>query len=169
LRKPLDALAAGLNPAAPGSAQGQSADLAAERREHVEMYQLLGDPLMRIQYPQEVQLEASTEVAAGGQLAVDVDTAVAGECVVDLEPVGGGTTDRSKLPRITQTIERGKSHIVLPVPWEAAGGYTLRVFVAGQTDFAAGATTVSVQRAVSEQVARRTDGAEPKSTRPPAR
>jgi hypothetical protein len=26
-------------------------DLAAERREHVLMYQLLGDPLMRLSYP----------------------------------------------------------------------------------------------------------------------
>jgi len=43
LRTSLDALARGVSP--------PPVDLTAERREHVLMYQLLGDPLLRINYP----------------------------------------------------------------------------------------------------------------------
>lgn len=43
LRTSLDAVARGVSPA--------PADLAAERREHVVLYQLLGDPLLRLNYP----------------------------------------------------------------------------------------------------------------------
>jgi hypothetical protein len=44
LRTSLDALARGVSP--------PPVDLAAERREHVLLYQLLGDPLLRLNYPQ---------------------------------------------------------------------------------------------------------------------
>jgi len=40
-------------------------DLAAERREHVLMYQLIGDPLLRLHRP-------AAEVAQGGQTATQV-------------------------------------------------------------------------------------------------
>jgi hypothetical protein len=43
LRTSLDAVARGVSPA--------PADLAAERREHVLLYQLLGDPLLRLNFP----------------------------------------------------------------------------------------------------------------------
>ncbi|MGE3241671.1 MAG: C25 family cysteine peptidase [Pirellulales bacterium] len=43
LRSSLDAVARGVSP--------PPADLAAERREHVLLYQLLGDPLLRLNYP----------------------------------------------------------------------------------------------------------------------
>jgi hypothetical protein len=45
LRTSLDSLARGVSP--------PPVDLAAERREHVLMYHLLGDPLVRLEYPQE--------------------------------------------------------------------------------------------------------------------
>jgi hypothetical protein len=45
LRTSLDALARGVSP--------PPVELAAERREHVLMYHLLGDPLLRLQYPPE--------------------------------------------------------------------------------------------------------------------
>ncbi len=44
LRTSFDALARGVSP--------PPVDLAAERREHVLLYQLLGDPLLRLNYPQ---------------------------------------------------------------------------------------------------------------------
>jgi hypothetical protein len=44
LRMSLDAVARGVSP--------PPVDLAAERREHVLLYQLLGDPLLRLNYPQ---------------------------------------------------------------------------------------------------------------------
>ena len=55
LRTSLDALARGVSP--------PPVDLAGERREHVLMYQLLGDPLLRLSYPQ-AQTRPPARVAA---------------------------------------------------------------------------------------------------------
>ena len=58
LRPTLDALAEALSP--------PPADLAAERREHVLMYHLLGDPLLRLNYPEtEAQPPARIASAPG--------------------------------------------------------------------------------------------------------
>ena len=54
LRMSLDGLARGVSP--------PPVDLAGERREHVLMYQLLGDPLLRLDYPQ-VSQPASPRIA----------------------------------------------------------------------------------------------------------
>lgn len=48
LRTSLDAVARGISP--------PQADLAAERREHVLLYQLLADPLLRLKFPSDTQL-----------------------------------------------------------------------------------------------------------------
>lgn len=58
LRTSLDAVARGVSP--------PSADLAAERREHVLLYQLLGDPLMRLKYPDGGPPQTA-RIAAGNQ------------------------------------------------------------------------------------------------------
>jgi hypothetical protein len=43
MRKSLDSMCCGISP--------PPVDLAAERREHVQMYHILGDPLLRVRYP----------------------------------------------------------------------------------------------------------------------
>jgi hypothetical protein len=52
LRASLDSLASGVSP--------PPVDLAAERREHVALYQLLGDPLVRLAYPAEDRVATPT-------------------------------------------------------------------------------------------------------------
>ena len=54
LRTSLDSLASGVSP--------PPVDLAAERREHVLMYQLLGDPLVRLEHPID-QLQPPARIA----------------------------------------------------------------------------------------------------------
>ena len=56
LRTSLDAVARGVSP--------PPVDLEAERREHVLMYQLLGDPLLRPAYPRESRVAAQAGPAA---------------------------------------------------------------------------------------------------------
>ena len=45
-------------------------DLAGERRDHLNLFNLLGDPLLRIRLPETFALEADKAVEAGGQLTV---------------------------------------------------------------------------------------------------
>jgi hypothetical protein len=55
LRTSLDAMARGVSP--------PPVELDAERREHVMLYQLLGDPLLRPAYPKDVRVASPTNVA----------------------------------------------------------------------------------------------------------
>ena len=59
LRMSLDSLARGVSP--------PPVELAAERREHVLLYQLLGDPLLRLNYPP-AEVQAPAQVAAVAQI-----------------------------------------------------------------------------------------------------
>jgi hypothetical protein len=56
LRSSLDSLASGLSPA--------PVDLASERLEHVQMYHLFGDPLIRLRRP--MISDAQVEVSSSG-------------------------------------------------------------------------------------------------------
>ncbi len=58
----LDALGKSLMPA--------GADLAAERREHLYLFNLLGDPLLRLRYPRTVAVQADRQAAAGSLLNI---------------------------------------------------------------------------------------------------
>ena len=62
IRRRLDSMALMFNPAAD--------DLAGERRDHLNLFNLLGDPLLRIRLPETFALEADKAVEAGGQLTV---------------------------------------------------------------------------------------------------
>lgn len=138
LRKSLDALAGGLSP--------PPVDLAAERREHVLMYQLFGDPLLRLQYPHDLQLAASSEVAGDQSLSIDGRSEVAGECTVELVADRGGPGDLTSAASVKQLVEPGSFRVTLSLPPDAAGKYTIRGFVAGRTEFAMGATSVNVRQ-----------------------
>src|SRR5205085_1762833 len=75
-RNVLDALAGLLSPS--------GADLAAERAEHVELFNLIGDPTLRLNYPHALQLEVTPTVSAGRSLGVVGSCPIGGQCSVEL-------------------------------------------------------------------------------------
>ncbi len=75
-RQLLDALAAAISP--------HKDELAAERTEHLQMYNLLGDPLLRLRRPQAVELTVNETAAAGEQLKVAGKSPVNGHCTIEL-------------------------------------------------------------------------------------
>src|SRR5690606_8617528 len=58
--------------------------LDEERREHLLLFNLLGDPLLRMPRPKPVQIELPTHVYAGERVPVVFESDVSGECVVEL-------------------------------------------------------------------------------------
>ncbi|HWB00209.1 MAG TPA: C25 family cysteine peptidase, partial [Pirellulales bacterium] len=73
----LDSVARAINPA--------QTDLADERAEHVLLFNLLGDPLLRIAHAEAAAVSANDRVAPGETLAVDVRSPIAhGEATVEL-------------------------------------------------------------------------------------
>jgi hypothetical protein len=72
----LDAIAAVISP--------KKELLAAERREHLYLFNLLGDPLLRLKHSEEVQVASPTAADAGQEIEVAVQAPFAGKCRVEL-------------------------------------------------------------------------------------
>jgi hypothetical protein len=78
-RKMLDAMASSLY-------QPDPEKRAVDRREHVLLYQLLGDPLLRLARPEEATVAPPSRAPAGSTVEVLVTSPVAGEALVELLP-----------------------------------------------------------------------------------
>ena len=55
-------------------------DLASERMEHLDLLNLIGDPLLRIRYPQQLQIKSQDRAVAGDQLTIEGTCSVDGVC-----------------------------------------------------------------------------------------
>lgn len=159
----MDAVAGALSP--------KPHDLAGERREHLWLFNLLGDPLLRIAHPEPLELAVPAAIEAGESLVIEGQGEVAGECIVELTCRRG----RLKSPPVPRTKFDGSDEgmaaldeayrlanedcfayvtfhkaesrftVRLVVPEEAKGACTVRVFVRGQESFAMGAAELQVQ------------------------
>ena len=72
----LDAMASILSPA--------RAMLAQERQEHVHLFNLIGDPNLKLAYPQEVKLELQGEPTPGGKLELTAESPISGNVIIEL-------------------------------------------------------------------------------------
>lgn len=59
-------------------------DLDAERREHLELFNLLGDPLLRVPHPQPVELNVPERVLPGGSLEITGTCPIDGPCTIEV-------------------------------------------------------------------------------------
>jgi hypothetical protein len=159
----LDALAKALSPA--------PADLAAERSEHLDLFTLIGDPLLTIRQPEPVQLAVRGNDAKQRQLTVAIQSPIAGKCTVEL--VSPRDQLRFTAPRRATFELTGESFeqytrtyraanddrwtsseatvdgdaitsVSLIVPSEARGAAHLRAYVQGESSFASGAIDVDL-------------------------
>jgi hypothetical protein len=152
LRASLDALANGLSPTlSHGESPAHPLELAEERREHVLMYQLFGDPLLSLRLPQTLQLETASTATAGEMLAVVGKTGVPGTCVIELVTRAENGKDRV-VARTSQRVGSQPFRALLPLPADAAGPYTARAFVSGESASAAGAASVTIERPQAIQI-----------------
>jgi hypothetical protein len=160
----LDGVARMLNPA--------KTDLADERAEHVLLFNLLGDPLLRLRHPAEADVHVSGNARRGGTLQVRVHSPIAeGQATVELvvrrdrltfAAESRSTYDPSPLGQVAyqQQYERaidarlasaeldfeGKTfNVSLPVPDDANGPCHVRVYVHGKENFAIGSTDIAIE------------------------
>lgn len=152
----IDTVARTLNPKSP--------DLAAERLEHVLLFHLIGDPLLRLPRASEVTLDPPALLADGGSLTIRAHSQIAGRCRIELVP----PRDRLCIPpperntflgsddffaELTETYRKANDPVlasaeldVLPGDFEAILAMPetsfehlhVRVFIQGQTGFAVG-------------------------------
>jgi hypothetical protein len=134
-------------------------DLTTERREHVAMYQLLGDPLLGWRRPLPMRLSTPAEIDAGETLTVEGQCDLDGECIIELCHAGtapGARHDSGRPPTIataTQTLPAGPFKIGLQVPADATGQLSVRGYLYGGKGSALGGTSVTVRTPATEAAA----------------
>ena len=156
--------------------------LEQERREHLHLFNLIGDPMLTLSYPQEIKIEAATEVAPGGELRFDVVSPISGRmsyelvCRRDVLKTQFAARDRfdpsnAALARLQETYLQANDPVwcrkevelratgadtadsvrvqgTLAVPKEARGAAHVRVFVEGESGYAAGAANLFIRPAI---------------------
>ena len=147
-------------------------DLTEERREHVRLMNLLGDPLLRIKHPGSMPIACEVEPQAGKPLVITGKSLRRGKLKLELtlsrdrlpngiRSVGNflGTEDQRKsmqdnysrasdlvLSKIEQEIAPGEFSIELSVPSDCRGRCVVRAFVYSSNEWAAGSQRVNVLR-----------------------
>ncbi len=98
------------------STLGIHSDLDAERREHLELFNLLGDPLLRVPRPQQMELEFPDRIVQGREIEITGTCAIDGPCTIEVvvprdkltftpppkEPPTGSETQRANYQAIYQ-------------------------------------------------------------------
>ncbi len=148
---------------------------AAERAEHVLMYNLIGDPLLRLRRPQPVNIQLAKRAAAGGILQIDGLSPIAGRATVELVV----RRDRTRRPRpvrksypadakelaafdevykeandpclksVQLAVEKGPFQAKFAVPRTAIGTCAVTVLIGGKGELATGSAPVEIVRAIS--------------------
>jgi len=147
--------------------------LHEERAEHLLLFNLLGDPLLRLHHPNKVQVDVAKQVLAGDKIKVSGTSQVHGKCTVELVCRRDRTTftppvrrqydpSDESLTEYTNVYERANDRCwastsantkaenfetELHIPEEAYGPCHIRVFVDGTDNYAMGSTAVFVKKA----------------------
>jgi hypothetical protein len=157
--------------------------LDQERREHLHLFNLIGDPLLTLSYPQAIKVETASEARPGDELRIQVESPISGRMIFELvcrrdvlktDPPVRDRFDSSNaaLARLQETylqandrvwcrqevdlrIKSGvdaanvvSMHGTLAVPKEARGAAHVRVFVEGDSSYAAGAANLFIRPAI---------------------
>jgi len=158
-RKRIEALAANFYDKDPARRE-------ADRREHVSLYNLLGDPCLRLGRPAELPLEAPDAAEAGGRVEVSGTSPFAGRAVIEVArrrdamvPIGPRKTpeewravyeraNRQEVAQETVDVPAGAFRAAVTVPADAKpGAYCVRVFVEGKDGCALGGRDLEVRAA----------------------
>ena len=157
------------------------ADLEAERREHLHLFNLIGDPCLRVRYGERVELAALAKPAAGDRLLVTGSSPLDGDATVEVvarrdrmtfKPPRRSAYDGSAraAEELNATYRRandlrygqqqwetkkGPFRVEVPLAPDASGPCHVRVFVRGASDFALGSRDLTIEPAPSATTAAR--------------
>lgn len=157
----LDTLATVLSPT--------GSKLAEEREDHVLLFNLFGDPLLRLRHPTPVTMDVASKTTPGAVIEVRGTSPLAGQAKVELvlrrDRLGFAPVLRAQCPQpedwdeLQAAYERTSNSCLaaaelevtpgpfsarLRVPEDASGPCHVRVFISGAAEFAQGAADVSI-------------------------
>lgn len=139
----IDGLATLLSPA--------GSTLAEERREHVLLYQLLGDPTQSISHAEKLVIDTAAGVDPGEPVSVALTSPLAGELVLRVDrPLGSitqGDPNETGLLRLVIPMEANQqSTATLKLPQGVTGPLVIRAQVIAKNRIAVGATKTIVRQ-----------------------
>jgi hypothetical protein len=152
----LDGLASALSPGREG--------LAAERLEHVQLFNLIGDPMLRLKYPKKLNIRLAERKTADDPIRITGESPIAGRCTIELAARRGTLTfsppsrdafpaapegmagfqevyrraNDSRLATKETMVPAGHFETELNLPPDAPKSCCVRVFVEGETECALG-------------------------------
>lgn len=144
-----------------------------ERREHLQLFNLFGDPTMKLHVPRVVAVKAPAKAVAGQQIKVTCDSPIKGDAQIELvvrrdrfrsepkERTAYRTGEKARAefdatyraandPVLTSVKVpdcKGRFNVQLAVPADAVGPCHVRVFIDGKEGFAVGATDIEIRGA----------------------
>jgi hypothetical protein len=154
-------------------------ELEEERREHLHIFNLLGDPMLRLAYPQAIQLAASREAQPGETVRVEGRSELAGRGVLELvcrrdctkhaapnrerfdptdkalaafQPVYEQSLDRC-WARWSLELPTGDFATEITIPESSRGPCHLRLAVANHESYALGSTNLYIRPSPVETAA----------------
>ncbi|MGI9472902.1 MAG: C25 family cysteine peptidase [Rubripirellula sp.] len=138
----VDALATVVSPA--------GTNLTDERREHMLLYNLIGDPTLRLQHPQEIEIGVATGHDFGEAIEVQLTSPIDGELVLSFDrPLGGvdeGDPNQTTVASISTQVQAGQSvSPTMLLPKEVRGPIVVRALVSGAGSWASAAARTIVR------------------------
>jgi hypothetical protein len=132
----IDALAGVISP--PGTS------LVGERREHMRLYNLIGDPTLRMQHPQSVTMELAPGHDFGQPIQLDVRSPISGALTLSFDlPLGAvaeGDPNQTTVASVMTDVQADQvasPRVVLPK--SVAGPLVVRAIVSGKKSWATAA------------------------------
>ncbi len=149
--------------------------IEAERHEHLALFNLLGDPLLRLHHPDSISMTCPPHVAAGSEIPVQVTSPWSGRATIELV-CRRGIPRESMAPRTTydptdqalkqyrQTYERandqawtrlqiplpkGPGQFTIKVPANARGSCFIRILSEGANRYGLGSCPVFIRQDLS--------------------
>ena len=132
----IDALATLISPA--------GTRLPDERREHMLLYNLLGDPTFQLGHPEPLKLGCSTSDLDPGHLQVTITSPISGDLMITVDrPLGAvqsGDANNTLVVQTETTAVADQEKIVeLGIPAETVGPIVVRAMVSGTDAWASSA------------------------------
>ncbi len=138
----IDALASVVSPS--------GTSLVGERREHMRLYNLIGDPTLRLQHPHPIGLTVAPGHDAGQPIRLNLKSPIAGQLTVSLDRPLGAVADGDPNETTVATIARSiaADEIATPqvvLPEGVTGPIVVRAFVSGEKAWASAAARTIVR------------------------
>ncbi|MBU6236334.1 MAG: hypothetical protein KGQ51_00815 [Planctomycetes bacterium] len=147
-------------------------DLLAERREHVRLMNLLGDPLLKLPYPDIIEIEAAETLEPGSTVPIRGTTPIGGRLIVELALVRDrlpegvvplsnydgspaqleqmqttyDTANDLRVARFEQVVAPGEFEMQVAVPDDLKGRCVISAYVYGDDRWAVGSGRVAVRK-----------------------